>query len=179
MVSLNRSRAQLRRSVSPSIPRAGFANLNSISRCYSNHRSHSDSHTSLMPSTPTLDSLVPPFRFALLAAGPSEPHCPLYRGSLPRPLNTPFLSQLNLKTIISLTPKSIQHYEDNGDLPSSRRGRPTPDSALGQGTELEGESVVEWISRTGIRVVTIKVGKAKDGAIPFGTEQAKQALEVR
>ena len=42
----------------------------------------------------------------------------------------------------------------------------------------EEESVGSWVARNGTRVVTIKVGKAKDGAIPFGTSEVKETMEA-
>jgi len=46
------------------------------------------------------DTVIPPLRFSIV-----EPY--LYRGSYPRPLNFPFLEDLKLKTILSLTPEPL------------------------------------------------------------------------
>ncbi|XBA49211.1 hypothetical protein SBP28_003750 [Candidozyma auris] len=51
------------------------------------------------------DPLVPPLRFSTV-----QPH--LHRGGYPRQINFPFLSSLNLKTIISLTPEPITQDTD-------------------------------------------------------------------
>lgn len=122
--------------------------------------------------------LDPPLRFALLCSSltssSSGPPHSLYRGSLPKPHNYAFLSSLHLKTIISLTPKSLDHYAGEGLLPARKRRR-----IGGVGEELEDEERWEaWRDREGVRVVHVRVGKAKDGAIPFSPTAVKEVLEV-
>lgn len=135
-----------------------------------------------------LDTPVPPFRFGLFAASPT-PHSslpssdaraysPVYRGSLPKPANLPFLSTLRIRTVISLTPKSLASYEEAGELPVRTR-RAVSGARRGEDDEDESEEGVgAWVEREAVRVVHVKVGKAKDGAIPFGTEAVKRTLEV-
>ncbi|SGY21818.1 BQ5605_C016g08277 [Microbotryum silenes-dioicae] len=159
------------------------------------------------PTTAKLEdrSLIPPFRFAHLASAalpqhvtsleppsssssssPSSPSSPssstnsssfpLYRGSLPRWHNLPFLDTLHLRTIISLTPKPISTYEENGELvgPSGAATRPTepgPDEA-------RPSSLTTWARQRGVKLVHVKVGKAKDGAIPFTAATVKLVLEL-
>ncbi len=59
-------------------------------------------------------------------------------------------------------------------MPVRKRPR-TECDGCGESAE---ESVGNWIQRNQLTVVTIKVGKAKDGAIPFGTSGVKETLEV-
>jgi hypothetical protein len=121
--------------------------------------------------------LDPPLRFSLLCSSYTEttPLHSLYRGSLPKPRNYAFLSSLHLKTVISLTPKSLDHYAAEGLLPARKRRR-----IGGVGEELEDEEGWEaWRDREGVKVVHVKVGKAKDGAIPFSPTTVKEVLEVR
>lgn len=142
----------------------------------------------------------PPYRFSLLASSTAStsttPRCNLYRGSLPKPHNLKFLTRLQLKTIISLTPKSIQTYVESGELvPPRRKGEceggtrdhhygyyshdhDAEDEHDGRQNKGEDEGVTGWIERTGINVIHFKVGKAKDGAIPFPTSTVKAVLEV-
>lgn len=119
---------------------------------------------------------VPPLRFALLAASPytappSSPPTTIYRGSYPQPHNLPFLSTLQLKTIVSLTPKSIQAYEEEGKgLPVKRK--------RAEGSMSEEERVSVWCERKGVKCVHVKVDKSKDGSVTFTSATVKVVLEV-
>lgn len=122
----------------------------------------------------TISTLDPPYRFALLAASASafDPPCALYRGALPKPRNVPFLDRLKIATIVSLTPSPLQDYEDKGLLPVKRHHANAPADSKQQ------ESLGEWITKRNIKVVHVKVGKAKDGAIPFPPATVKFVLEA-
>ncbi|SCZ88394.1 BZ3500_MvSof-1268-A1-R1_Chr2-1g04381 [Microbotryum saponariae] len=159
--------------------------------------------SSTEPAPAKLDdrSLIPPFRFGHLASSAlpqhvtsSEPTAasssspcpspssstnsssfPLYRGSLPRSHNLPFLDTLHLRTIISLTPKPISTYEENGELvgPSRAATKPTE-----PGPAKASPSLTTWARQSGVKLVHVKVGKAKDGAIPVTAATVKLVLEL-
>ncbi|KAK4047975.1 protein-tyrosine phosphatase [Microbotryomycetes sp. JL221] len=78
-------------------------------------------------------------------------------------------------TVVSLTPKSVEDYENDGSLP---RSTSTSDdiAALDRATQVE--SVTEWTKQRQINLVHVKVGKAKDGALPFTPATVKQVLEL-
>lgn len=134
----------------------------------------------------TREDLVPPFRFALLAASPYPPTSSssststststsaLYRGSLPLPHHVPFLSSLNLKTIISLTPKPLTIYEEERIASPLKRRKIDIEKG-----EVEEELVSIWCKRRGINIIHIKSDKSKDGSIPFNPTTVKKVLEVR
>ncbi|KAK4045941.1 protein-tyrosine phosphatase [Microbotryomycetes sp. JL201] len=120
--------------------------------------------------------LDPPYRFALLASSASafDPPCPLYRGSLPKLRNAVFLDTLKLRTIISLTPKSLKDYEEEGSFTKATQSTYT---------RLDGrtrslDSVVQWMEERSVHNVHVKVGKAKDGALPFTPATVKLVLEM-
>ncbi|KAM0791539.1 hypothetical protein ACM66B_005988 [Microbotryomycetes sp. NB124-2] len=96
------------------------------------------------------------------------------KGSLPKLRNTPFLDTLKLRTVISLTPKSLDEYEKDGSL---ARAKASTVAATG-GHQQSPNGVVEWISVRGIDNAHIKVGKAKDGALPFTPATVKLVLEM-
>ena len=126
----------------------------------------------MVPAT----ALFPPLRFALLAASPypltdtSTPSS-LYRGSLPKSHNLAFLDSLQLKTVLSLTPKSLSAYEEEGKIGPTKRRR-------GEAMEEEEEKVSVWAQRTGVKVLHFKVDKSKDGSLPCTVATIKQVLEV-
>ncbi|KAL8278231.1 hypothetical protein RQP46_009404 [Phenoliferia psychrophenolica] len=129
-------------------------------------------------------TLTPPFRFALLAASirPSDPPASVYRGSLPKHHNLAFLATLNLKTIVSVTPKPIDVYEveaaallDEKERAAEVEGRPSKRRRATSEVDFN-----DWAAREGISVIHVKVGagKPKDGHIPFDTATVKTVLEV-
>lgn len=127
------------------------------------------------------ETLVPPFRFALLAASPYPPTSSsssstsaLYRGSLPLPHHVPFLSTLNLRTIISLTPKPLTKYEEERVASPFKRRKIDIEKG-----EVEEELVSIWCERMGIDLIHVKSDKSKDGSLPFNSTTVKKVLEVR
>lgn len=76
-----------------------------------------------------------------------------------------------------MTPKPLQTYVDDGDLPPRKRRR-IGGRIYSEDEEPLEERVTDWIQRTGVNVLHYKVGKAKDGAIPFPTATVKAVLEV-
>jgi Tyrosine phosphatase family len=82
----------------------------------------------------------------------------LYRGSFPRPRHLAFLRRLGLRTIVSLTPKSIEQYakEDEGSA-----------------------QTLAWCREQGVKVVHIKCEKAKEvETIGISPQAALEAIRV-
>ncbi|KAM0750424.1 hypothetical protein T439DRAFT_381112 [Meredithblackwellia eburnea MCA 4105] len=133
-----------------------------------------------------VDPLVPPLRFGLLTASisPDDKPTSLYRGALPKPYNLPFLSTLQLKTVVSVTPKSMEVYEADikSKLEEKEKEESQSTSVVGKRKRRKSEEVdfTQWSVASGVKVVHVKVGsgKAKDGHIPFDISTVKKVLEL-
>ncbi|KAK4701488.1 hypothetical protein P7C70_g4743, partial [Phenoliferia sp. Uapishka_3] len=128
-------------------------------------------------------TITPPFRFSLLVASlrPLDPPTSVYRGSLPKALNLPFLATLNLKTIVSVTPKAVDVYED--EARALLEEKEAAAEKLGSPRKRRKASEVsfrDWATSEGINVIHVKVGsgKPKDGHIPFDPATVKAVLEL-
>ncbi|KAE8217278.1 hypothetical protein CF319_g8599 [Tilletia indica] len=94
----------------------------------------------------------------------------IYRGTYPKPRNTPFLSRLYLRTILSLTPKPPA---DIGFGPPSKKDTHRPPS------DHNNNALKAWADAQGIRLVHIQVPSIKDRsptALP--AEDAHRMLSI-
>lgn len=102
-----------------------------------------------------LKPLLVPLRFSIVAqsvdVGSSSAISPLslYKGGFPRRRNLPFLSRLRLKTIVSLTPKSLDALD---------------------------EDVCQWAKSNNVTLVHVKCEKPKDDGGGLSKEAAAKAL---
>ncbi|KDN43956.1 hypothetical protein K437DRAFT_257263 [Tilletiaria anomala UBC 951] len=84
----------------------------------------------------------------------------VYRGSHPRPRHLAFLRQLGLRTILSLTPKSLVKYADDAE-------------------DEGGRVVLDWCKEHHVRIVHIKCEKVKEvETIGISQASALEALRV-
>lgn len=104
----------------------------------------------------SLTPLTPPFRFGTVAINPIESDTDpsaqqhLYRGAYPKARNRPFLSRLNLKTILSLTPKPLE----------------------------QDKETAQWAAAKGIRLAHVRTEKPKDESGGLSRDGAGRALMV-
>jgi hypothetical protein len=102
-----------------------------------------------------LKPLLVPLRFSVVAqsvdVGSSSATSPLslYKGGFPRRRNLPFLSRLRLKTIVSLTPKSLNALD---------------------------EDVSQWAKNNNVSLVHVKCEKPKDDGGGLSKDAAAKAL---
>jgi len=104
-----------------------------------------------------LTPLIAPLRFGIVAhpidisPNSSVSNQSIYKGAFPRRRNLPFLSRLRLKTILSLTPKSL---------------------------EVLDEDVSNWAKSNSISLIHVKCEKPKDDGGGLSKEAAGKALVV-
>lgn len=125
--------------------------------------SASSSPTSLFRQSLAMDALVPPLRFTLLSlsfrdlsperVASTTPLPRVYSSSHPLPRHLPFLSRLQLKTVVALTPK-----DPLKQVP-----------AIGT-----------WAEAQGVEVKWVKIGAWKDvGTAAISREVAEETISVR
>jgi hypothetical protein len=109
------------------------------------------------PLVVQLPPLIAPLRYRIVAhpidissSGPVSTQS-IYKGAFPRRRNLPFLSRLRLKTILSLSPKSLEAVD---------------------------EDVCQWAKSQGISLIHVKCEKPKDDGGGLSREAASQALLV-
>lgn len=104
-----------------------------------------------------LKPFIVPLRFGIIAqpiditTSSSLTAHSLYKGGFPRRRNLPFLSRLRLKTVLSLTPKSLDKLD---------------------------EEVTDWAKQNIVTLVHVKCEKPKDDGGGLSKEAAAKALLV-
>ncbi|KAI9343932.1 tyrosine phosphatase family-domain-containing protein, partial [Obelidium mucronatum] len=128
----------------------------------------------------------PPFRYGLVASSPiqlgAQSVCnnevfaeTLSRGAFPLQTNIRFLSRLNLKTIISLTP-DVPMFHSPGNH-SRANSTATEPAATAESTD--SDPVRVWVTKSQIKTIHIRVDRpTDDNEIPLSFKQAASILAI-